>query len=393
LNRIEYAIIYGCTILTLCTLYAAQPIQPLFQSAFELNKFQASIFTTAIMLPLGIAPIAYGYILETFSAKRMLQVAVLTLGVLEIAFASSNHYFMLLSLRGLQGFLIPAILTSLMSYISARSAHGNIQQAISTYIGVTIVGGFMGSFLSGLLSDAFGWRFFFYILGIGLILMYFLLKKLTSDAKPNFAKPSKKEILSVLSKPVNGRVYAAMFGIFFVFQALLNFIPFELRSIGDGFEGTKTGFIYAGYAVGLVVSLGATKLIKFFGSQPKAMLFGAIVYLFAIQGFHFRSYEAMFGMMFAFCLGMFIVHAIASGYVNALATKHKGIANGLYISFYYAGGTLGTFVPGAVYEHGGWHWFLHVLSAVAFVSAVLLFLLYTHHKKERVLSHTQGPMI
>jgi YNFM family putative membrane transporter len=365
----------------LCTLYAAQPIQPLFQSALELNKFQASIFTTAIMLPLGIAPIAYGYILETFSAKRMLQVAVVALGLFEIAFALSDEYVVLLSLRGLQGLLIPAILTSLMSYISARSAHANIQQAISTYIGITIIGGFLGRFLSGLLSDAFGWRFFFLVLGIGLLLMSLLLRNLASDAKPNFAKPKKKEILSVLKMPVNARIYGAMFGIFFVFQALLNFIPFELRTIGEGFEGTKTGFIYAGYAVGLVVSLGASRLIKWFGSQPRAMLFGSIVYLMAIQGFHFRSYEAMFGMMFVFCLGMFIVHAIASGYVNALASKHKGIANGLYISFYYAGGTLGTFIPGVVYEHGGWHWFLHVLSIVAIISMVLLFWLYAHHKK------------
>lgn len=381
MSRIEYAIIYGCTILTLCTLYAAQPIQPLFQSALELNKFQASIFTTAIMLPLGIAPIAYGYILETYSAKRMLQVAVIALGLLEIAFALSDEYIILLSLRGLQGLLIPAILTSLMSYISARSAHENIQQAISTYIGITIIGGFLGRFLSGLLSDAFGWRFFFFILGAGLVLISFLLRNLASDAKPNFAKPKKKEILSVLKMPANTRIYGAMFGIFFVFQALLNFIPFELRIIGEGFEGTKTGFIYAGYAVGLVVSLGASRLIKWFGSQPKAMLFGGIIYLFAIQGFHYRSYEAMFGMMFVFCLGMFIVHAIASGYVNTLASKHKGIANGLYISFYYAGGTLGTFIPGVVYEYGGWHWFLHVLTFVALISAILLFLLYAHYKK------------
>jgi len=381
LSRVEYAIIYGCTILTLCTLYAAQPIQPLFQSALELNKFQASIFTTAIMLPLGIAPIAYGYILETFSAKRMLQVAVVALGLLEIAFALGDEYIILLSLRGLQGLLIPAILTSLMSYISARSAHENIQQAISTYIGITIIGGFLGRFLSGLLSDVFGWRFFFFVLGVGLLLVSLLLRNLARDAKPNFAKPKKKEILSVLKMPINARIYGAMFGIFFVFQALLNFIPFELRTIGESFEGAKTGFIYAGYAIGLVVSLGASRLIKWFGSQPKAMLFGAIIYIIAIQGFHYRSYEAMFGMMFVFCLGMFIVHAIASGYVNALATKNKGIANGLYISFYYAGGTLGTFIPGVVYEHGGWHWFLHVLTLVAFMSGFLLFSLYAHYKK------------
>ncbi|NLC27643.1 MAG: MFS transporter [Campylobacteraceae bacterium] len=364
---------YACTILTLCTLYAAQPIQPLFESALELNKFQASIFTTAIMLPLGIAPIAYGYLLETFSAKKMLQVAVLSLGILEVAFALSDSYIVLLSLRGLQGLLIPAILTSLMSYISIRSSQETVQQAISTYVGITIIGGFLGRFLSGMLSDMFGWRFFFLLLGLGLLGMSFLLKQLRSDAKPNFVKPNKKEILKVLSRPINMRIYAAMFGVFFVFQAVLNFIPFELRAMGGGFEGTKTGFIYAGYAVGLLVSLNASKVIKLFGSESKAMFIGAVIYLIGMQGFHWQSYEAMFGVMFAFCLGMFIVHAIASGYVNAITTNHKAISNGLYISFYYAGGTLGTFIPGVIYELGGWHWFLHTLSLVAIVSAALFF--------------------
>ena len=90
MKKLELYIIYGCTILTICTLYAAQPIQPLFESQYELSKFQAAIFTTAIMLPLGIAPIAYGYILETFSAKKMLQVALFALGVLVVLFAVSD---------------------------------------------------------------------------------------------------------------------------------------------------------------------------------------------------------------------------------------------------------------------------------------------------------------
>jgi YNFM family putative membrane transporter len=363
-------------------LYAAQPIQPLFESELSLSKFQAAIFTTAIMLPLGIAPIVYGYILETFSSKRMLQGAVVALGMLEIAFSLSESYVVLLSLRGLQGLLIPAILTSVMSYISTRSPKEKLQQAISTYIGITIVGGFLGRFLSGVLSDMLGWRFFFFILGLLLLMNYFLLAYLASDAKPHFAKPTKKDILNLLGRKTSAAIYVGMFGVFFVFQAILNFIPFELRSMDGDFQGAKTGFIYAGYAIGLVVSLNASRIIKKVGSESKAMLVGAVIYLVSVQCFHWQSYEAMFGVMFLFCLGMFIVHAIASGYANALAPQHKAISNGLYISFYYAGGTLGTFVPGVVYEHFGWHGFLHALSLVA-VGSVAFFALLHHEIKKR----------
>ena len=146
--------------MTLCTLYAVQPIQPLFEHEFNLSRFEAVIFTTAIMLPLGFAPIVYGYILETFSSKRFLKNAVLLLGLLEVVFAFTDTYFFLLSIRGLQGLLIPAVLTSLMSYISFITPKEKVQQAIGYYIGATILGGFLGRLLSGILSDMFGWRLF-----------------------------------------------------------------------------------------------------------------------------------------------------------------------------------------------------------------------------------------
>ncbi|MFB1008979.1 MAG: hypothetical protein QMB85_07845, partial [Sulfurospirillum sp.] len=53
LSNNQLLIIYTCTILTLCTLYAVQPIQPLFEKEFSLSRFEAVIFTTVIMLPLG----------------------------------------------------------------------------------------------------------------------------------------------------------------------------------------------------------------------------------------------------------------------------------------------------------------------------------------------------
>jgi len=182
----QLLIIYTCTILTLCTLYAVQPIQPLFEKEFDLSRFEAVIFTTVIMLPLGFAPIFYGYILETFSSKLFLRNAVLILGILELCFAWSSSYSVLLTIRALQGLLIPAVLTSLISYISFITPKDKIQQAIGYYIGATILGGFIGRLLSGLLSDLFGWRLFFVLLGIALVMMFGALSFLSRRGEGRF---------------------------------------------------------------------------------------------------------------------------------------------------------------------------------------------------------------
>ncbi len=381
---IQRAVLYACTIFTICTLYAAQPIQPLFESEFALSRFQAAIFTTAIMLPLGIAPIFYGFLLETISAKVMLRRAVLTLGILEIVFSLSNHYMVLINLRAIQGFLIPAILTSLMSYIAHVASKDRVQQAISTYIGITIVGGFAGRFFSGLLSQYYGWRPFFMFLGICLVIIFFLLDYLPKDLKPNYIKPKLSQIIHVLKKPYNLYSYLAMFAVFFAFQGLLNFLPFQLQNIQHGFNGGKIGLVYAGYAIGFFVALNAMGIIKVLGGEVKAMIVGCLIYLLSLQLFHFKDYSVMFFDMFLFCLGMFIVHSVATGFVNKMADSSKGIANGLYISFYYTGGTLGTFVPGVIYEYFGWHWFLIALSFVVFGGFMSLMLLGSENGKRRV---------
>ena len=99
--------IYFTTVVTFCSLYAAQPIQGLFQQEFQLSHFQAILFTTLMMAPLGVAPLFYGYLLESFSAKVMVRWALLLLGILEIFFSLAGNYVTLLGIRAIQGLMIP----------------------------------------------------------------------------------------------------------------------------------------------------------------------------------------------------------------------------------------------------------------------------------------------
>ncbi|DAB36249.1 MAG TPA: MFS transporter, partial [Sulfurospirillum cavolei] len=294
---------YTCTILTLCTLYAVQPIQPLFEKEFALSRFEAVIFTTVIMLPLGFAPIVYGYVLETLSSKLFLRNAILILGVLELLFAYSDTYAALLGIRALQGVLIPAVLTSLMSYISFITPKERVQQAIGYYIAATILGGFIGRLLSGTLSDLFGWRLFFILLGIALIAMYGCLHYVGEEVKVDFVKPKLSQIVDVLKQKSFLNIYTMMFFIFFVFQALLNFIPFQLKQLSSTMGYGKVGMMYAGYIIGFIVSIRILWLIKRLGGETKTIMIGIVIFALGLQIFHIGDYTVMFAGMFVFCAG------------------------------------------------------------------------------------------
>ncbi len=350
--------IYFTTVVTFCSLYAAQPIQPLFQQEFQLSHFQAILFTTLMMAPLGVAPLFYGYILESFSAKVMARWALFLLGILEICFSLAGDYLTLLAIRAVQGLMIPAILTSLMSYISYSSPKEKVQHAIAAYIAATILGGFLGRFLSGLCTDLFGWRFFFFVLGLLLLLNSYLLKDMVRDAKMHYARPKLGEIVSLLKAKEFLWLYTSIFCLFFVFAALMNFLPFELKSINPAFRETGIGLLYLGYSMGILVSLNTRRIINYFGNESDAISMGIVVFGVGILFFMIENYIVMFFTMFVFCAGLFTSHSLLSGFVNKLAQQNKAIANGLYISFYYTGGTLGSVLPGAIFQRFGWQAFL-----------------------------------
>ena len=353
--------IYFCTVITFCSLYAAQPIQPVFQQQFALSPLQAILFTTLMMLPLGIAPMFYGVLLESLSARLIVRTAILFLGVLELVFSVTNNYLLLLVIRGLQGMAIPAILTSLISYISFTAPREDVQAAVARYIAATILGGFLGRFLSGLFTDLFGWRFFFFVLGLLLIWGFFLLRNLEKDANLQYTRPRLGEVADLVRQPQFFWLYLTIFSVFFVFAGLLNFLPFELKAINPAFRETGIGFMYFGYVMGILVSLNVRRMISLFGSETKVAMTGLFLYIIGICGFMIQDHRAMFVAMFVFCTGMFMAHSLLSGYVNTIAKSKKGIANGVYISFYYLGGTIGSFAPGILYEYFGWRIFLSSL--------------------------------
>ncbi|EKD35779.1 MAG: hypothetical protein ACD_75C01781G0004, partial [uncultured bacterium] len=366
-STIKY--LYFATIVTFCSLYAAQPIQPVFKSEFQLSNFQALLFTTLMMAPLGIAPLVYGYLLESFSAKVMLRWALFFLGILELFFALAGSYLSLLTIRGIQGLMIPAILTSLMCYISYTSPKEKVQHAIAAYIAATILGGFLGRFLSGVFTDLYGWRFFFFVLGLLLLLNCYLLKGMARDAKLKYARPKPGEILALLKDREFLWLYAAIFCLFFVFAALMNFLPFELKRINPASREAGVGLLYLGYSMGILVCLNSARIIRSFGNEVDAIGAGILVFALGTLAFMVETYTVMFLAMFVFCAGLFTAHSLLSGLVNRLARDNKAIANGLYISFYYTGGTLGSVLPGAVFQRYGWQAFLVqllVMIALAF---------------------------
>ena len=126
--------------------------------------------------------------------------------------------------------------------------------------------------------------------------------------------------------------------------------------------------MYIGYIIGVFISFNVARIANFCKGASNAILIGFVIYFCSLLLLHIESFEMIFASMLVFYFGSFMAHSTATAHTNKKATSHKGITNGLYISFYYCGGALGSFVPGILYDRLGWGAFIWALSGVLVIS-------------------------
>ena len=151
---------------------------------------------------------------------------------------------------------------------------------------------------------------------------------------------------------------------FFTFAAIMNFIPFRLVELTGRNGEWMIGWVYSGYLMGIVTALLAVKIKTLCGNEYRVMMSGFIIYSLSLFLLGLESIPVLFGGMFVFCGAMFLIHATASGLLNNLTDQNRGMVNGVYVSCYYGGGTLGSILPGYIYRGFGWNGLLILLTSI-----------------------------
>jgi predicted MFS family arabinose efflux permease len=72
-----------------------------------------------------------------------------------------------------------------------------------------------------------------------------------------------------------------------------------------------------------------------------------------------------------FSSGVFIAQAAATVQVGRVAGRARSAASGLYVTFYYAGGSLGALVPAWAWRSHAWPGVIAVLLAATVVTFAL----------------------
>ncbi len=371
MKKFDLFIIVYCIIIVLSVMYATQPLQPLLARQFNVSITKASQFTAIIMLFLAISPIIYGYLLEKVNAKKMLINSSIVLFVTNIFLGLSTNYEWFLFFRTIEALVVPAILTSLMS-ILANIDKENVKFNMSIYVAATVFGGLVGRIFSGFIATNFSYQYVFYSLSLAILISIYFVNKLSYEGEATIVKPKISDVLSILKDKRFSTIYLLMFCVFFVFAGVLNVLPFRVKDISSETSEFQISLLYLGYGMGILVSLNSKKIIKYFRNEINTILVGLIFFLFITIFLTVPNIITMFMLLFLFCLGMFTVHTVSTGLANSMKSSQKSLTSGMYLTFYYLGGAMGSYIPSIIYEKFGWNVVIYMFCAILFMIMLLI---------------------
>ena len=315
-------IVLCATVVSFSTLYIPQPMLPLLASEFVISSSEAGLLMTATLLPLGLAPVIYGYFLQAIPARLMLSVSLALLALDQLGFYLARDFWHLLLLRGIQGLLLSAIFTALMTYCASMTTVGQVRRSMGFYIGATILGGYLGRVIGGYFASDYAWQTAYVVMGFVLLLPLLLMRYASADAQISFQRLDIRSIGRVLGDRNYRFVYLALSAVFFVYAGVLNLIPFRLYEIDSTITPFYISGLYIGYLVGIPVALYSETLSRLMGDDRRGLMTGLGLNALGLSAFFFSDFSILLVMMFCFAGGFFFIHSTLSGLVNHLAREH-----------------------------------------------------------------------
>ena len=358
-------------------LYAPQPLLPELSRNFHKSPGQISLLVTISTLAVALAAPFVGTLSDRWGRKRIIVPATLLLAVPTLLAATAGSFGQLLFWRLWQGVFTPGVFAVTVTYINQEWKSG-AGTAMSAYVSGTVLGGFAGRSLAAIVASHFAWQWAFLLLGGlnllgGLAIWAWLPTERKSEREPSDGLfPS---MWNHLRNPQLLVTYVAGFCILFSLLGTFTYVNFYLAAPPFRLGTGALGLVFVVYLVGATLTPLAGRWIDRLGhrvSFAAAMLLAIAGSLITLN----HHLVAVCAGLAIFCTGIFIAQSAASSFIGSIAKTAKALAVGLYVSFYYLGGSFGAAIPGTMWSWGGWPACVGLIVCVGLTAIALVWTLW-----------------
>jgi predicted MFS family arabinose efflux permease len=353
------------------TLYAPQPLLPMLAKVFAIPAREISLIMTASALGVTVAAPFIGFVADRLGRKRVIVPCAFLLAIPTLLVGMSGGLNSLLFWRFAQGVLTPGIFAITIAYINDEWREG-AGRAMSAYVAGTVIGGFSGRMIAAFIAPSWSWRGAFAVLAAvealcGLALAVWLPADRTHAPKP-------RRIEWPRHTPQLLATYGVGFCVLFTLLATFTYVNFYLAAPPFHLSTQALGSLFLVYLIGATVTPLVGRLIDTAGHRRTL----AVSFSIGIVGILLTLIPHLMVVIIGLalcCSGVFVAQSAATSYIGVAAKQARAAAVGFYATCYYAGGSLGSFLPGRLWSLGGWPGCVALVAAAqaATILAALLF--------------------
>jgi MFS transporter, YNFM family, putative membrane transport protein len=363
------------------TLYATQPLLPLLAKTFSASTFAVGLTVTAPTIAIALVAPAVGRFADRVGLRRVIVGCAFLLSVATALAAASTTLAQLIACRLLQGIFTPGVFAGTVAYIHETWPPSRTGRATAIYMTGTIVGGFVGRALAGLIAADVNWHLSFAVLSvlhlaIAVVLWLRLPDERDARLQPRAPADGTRGVRRAGSAGFDGArglsrpsavsaamrllrnsqlraTYAIGFCVLFTNVAMFTYVTFHLAAPPYRLSTAALGWLFIVYIIGAVVTPYGGRWIDRYGHRvglASAMGIGAVGALLTLA----PSFLAIAAGLALASTGVFVAQTTTSSYIGAVTTDDRALAVGLYSTFYYTGGSLGGALPATVWNLAGW---------------------------------------
>jgi MFS transporter, YNFM family, putative membrane transport protein len=342
---------------TFFNVYCTQPLLPYLRRVFQATELQVSFTVSATIFAVALVAPFVGAYAERKGRKNVIVPSLFLLTIPTALAASASTLPALIAWRFAQGIFVPGIIAVMLAYINEEWEGRGVGRAMAAYVSGTVLGGFLGRFVAGIVATHWGWRSVFLVLGamnlVGAVMVRAWLPMATRFVRAEHIAHVVEQAKRHLMNPRLLANFATGAFVLFSLVGGFTYVSFYLAEAPFHLNAAQLGSIFFVYLFGAVVTPLSGKFLDRFGFRPTAYLYCAMMVAGLLMTL-VRSLPMVIAGLAVFSSGVFIAQSAATVQTGAIAGQARSSAAGLYVTFYYLGGSAGATVTDWLWQ--GWRW-------------------------------------
>jgi predicted MFS family arabinose efflux permease len=356
---------------TFLNVYSTQPLLPLLRETFHASELEVSLTVSATIFATALTAPIIGMIAERRGRKKVIVPSLFLLTIPTALAATSTSLGALIFWRFAQGLFVPGVIAVMLAYVNEEWAGRGVGRAMSSYVTGTVIGGFLGRFISGVIATHWQWRATFLVLAALNLAGALLVRAWLPPAK-NFVRAEHlQQVLDHARQHLRNPRLLANFGMgftaLFALAGCFTYANFYLAAAPYHLNSAQLGSIFLVYLLGVVITPLSGRFLDRFGFRHTTVLYCAMM----IAGLLLtlvKSLPIVIVGLAIFSSGVFIAQAAGTVQTGAIAGRARSSAAGLYVTFYYLGGSAGATLTGLFWRWQGWPGCVALFGGVSLVS-------------------------